>query len=214
MKKLSITFLLISVLSACNSEKEQLFDELLSGTIWEHQQAYATPLPPIYDEAFYDGFSKMLELFPDIKYNIVTLKFEKGICFYEDECYQNITIEQYNLSYQKYIFEIGEYNNDYGTLKIKSNGIYLQKFGTEEKLYTLDNFQIDRYGGRRLLRKYDEKIYFWQNKIPLNYQRKESQVIFTNDSLKWIGIIDFSQYTMDITQIQPVKKFIHTFELQ
>ena len=123
MKKLSITFLLISVLSACNSEKEQLFDELLSGTIWEHQQAYATPLPPIYDEAFYDGFSKMLELFPDIKYsvgainnihkndtihhsgkyNIVTLKFEKGICFYEDECYQNITIEQYNLSYQKYI---------------------------------------------------------------------------------------------------------------
>lgn len=60
----------------------------------------------------------------------------------------------------------------------------------------------------------DEKVYFFKNEIPLNFQRTNEQVIFTNDSLKWIGVIDLSQYSMEVNQIHPSKKFIHTFELQ
>lgn len=235
MKKLSITFLLISVLSACNSEKEQLFDDLLSGTIWEYRQIVVTPTDDNFEESFFDSFSEMLKLFPDIKYslgdindtqkndtvynqgkyNIATLKFEKGNCFYKEECYQEITIEQYNVSYQKYIFEMGEYNNDYiGILKITKDGIYLNRFGNEEKLYALDNFQLIRFIGKTLLGKKNEKAYSWQNELSLKYQRTDEQVIFINDNLKWSGIIDFSQYTIDVTQILPSEKLIHVFKLQ
>lgn len=235
MKKFSITILLISVLIACNSEKEQLFDDLLSGTIWEYRQIDVTPTDDNFEESFADNFSEMLELFPDIKYsigdindtqkndtvynqglyNIATLKFEKGNCFYKEECYQEITIEQYNVSYQKYKFEVGEYNNDYiGILKIAKDGIYLNRFGNEEKIYTLDNFQLMRFIGKTLLGKKNGKAYSWQNELSLKYQRADEQIIFINDSVKWSGIIDFSQYTIDVTQILPSGKPIHVFKLQ
>lgn len=234
MKKLSCTFWLISVLTACNSEMEQMKDEFLSDTVWKWETTEITPIGDI-SESHFDNLSNMLELFPDVKYSLgeisevqkddtlfhagkyktAYLNFGKGICSYKEECYQEVTIEKYNLQYQQYTFDIGEYNNDYiGILKVTKDGIYLNRFGNEEKIYTLDNFRYNHYLGKRLSGKKDDKVYFLRNEFSLNFQRTNEQVIFTNDSLKWIGVIDLSQYTINVNQIHPSKKFIHTFELQ
>lgn len=235
MKKLGYAFWLISVLTACNSETEEIKDEFLSDTVWQWKSIGQTPESSI-TESWFDNFANMLELFPDIKYslgeisevqkedtlfhsgeyNIAHLNFGKGICTYYEERYQEVTIKQYNLQYQQYIFDSGEYNNDYiGILKVTKDGIYLNhRFGYKEKIYTLDNFQYNRYIGKRLSGKKDDKVYFMKNEFPFNFQRTDEQVILTNDSLKWIGIIDFTQYTIDVNQILPSKKTIHTFELQ
>lgn len=235
MKKLNCVFWLICVLTACNSETEEIKDEFLSDTVWKWKSIELTPDSSI-TESWFDNFSNMLELFPDIKYSLgeiseiqeedtlfhqgkyktAYLNFGKSICSYEDECYQEATIKQYNLRFQQYIFDAGKYNNDYiGTLEVTKDGIYLNyRFGYEEKIYTLDNFQYNRYIGKILSGEKDEKVYFFKNEIPLNFQRTNEQVIFTNDSLKWIGVIDLSQYSMEVNQIHPSKKFIHTFKLQ
>ena len=236
MKKLNCVFWLICVLTACNSETKEIKDEFLSDTVWKWESLEVTPESNINEIIWFDNISYVLELFPDIKYSLgeiseiqeedtlfhpgkyktAYLNFGKGICSYEDECYREATIKQYNLRFQQYIFDAGKYNNDYiGTLEVTKDAIYLKdKFGYEKKTYTLDNFQCNRYIGKRLSGEKEEKVYFFKNEIPLNFQRTNEQVIFTNDSLKWIGVIDLSQYSMEINQTHPSKKFIHTFELQ
>ena len=71
-----------------------------------------------------------------------------------------------------------------------------------------------RFIGKTLLGKKNGKAYSWQNELSLKYQRADEQIIFINDSVKWSGIIDFSQYTIDVTQILPSGKPIHVFKLQ
>ena len=148
MKKLSYTFLLIAILSACNSEKEKMKDEFLSDTIWKWEETAMTPDENISEENV-DGFSKMLELFPDVKYSLgeisevqkddtlfhsgeyktAYLNFGKNVCSYKEECYQKVTIKQYNLQYRQYTFNAGIYNNNHiGILEVTKDGIYLNKY--------------------------------------------------------------------------------------
>lgn len=161
MKKLNCVFWLICVLTACNSETEEIKDEFLSDTVWKWKSIELTPESSI-TESWFDNFSNMLELFPDIKYSLgeiseiqeedtlfhqgkyktAYLNFGKSICSYEDECYQEATIKQYNLRFQQYIFDAGKYNNDYiGTLEVTKDGIYLNyRFGYEKKYILLTIF--------------------------------------------------------------------------
>ena len=69
MKKLNCVFWLICVLTACNSETEEIKDEFLSDTVWKWKSIELTPESSI-TESWFDNFSNMLELFPDIKYSL------------------------------------------------------------------------------------------------------------------------------------------------
>ena len=122
MKKISYIVIFVTALTSCTSEKEQLVDDFLFNTIWEYNQINETPYIN-YDQSYFDNLSNILESYPNIKYtledsyyilqndtiyhsgeyNTATLKFDQNICYYEDVRYQNITIEQYKISYQKYM---------------------------------------------------------------------------------------------------------------
>ena len=232
------TIILFAVsLCACTTEQPpQPTDQLLAGTTWEYSIIERRPdssTPTIESwindanllnvlnelQIPYEITERSAEGCDTIK-NIVhkclaSLTFSNDKCLYESSEQTADSIISYTKYWKVFHLEAGEYNNPNSLLNatITTDKLLLYTSTSPIAEMDLEDGTIAFYNGReetdgQLLTTSTQQHY------EFSYQREGNDIYLQNDNLKWVGLLNRSEWTIEVVQIQPERKTIHTFELQ
>ena len=235
-----VSIIAVFILIGCSANEHDHIDELLKDTEWEWK---FLELLPRYNEdptVYLDPLSKALEMFSDLTYSlgdIITtestktnpipgsnithhLRFSGSHCICEIEDYSLARVYQLATKTQPYIFSqqtcVNPYSKD--TLKVSSDGLYYHPYSERrqkiQKVYSLNNFKVNKIVGIDTLSIKQDKEYNEQVTEKFSYKRTDNEVIMINANKKWIGTINKTDWTMKVVQIIPEKKELHTFILK
>lgn len=147
------------------------------------------------------------------------LKFTDTQCIYTKLKQNIITTQTVKNKYKRITIPSQECTNDRGDiLKILPNGIYITEkstdFPEEKRLIELVNNQYKEFSNLIEIISEKESTEIKENtSLTFSFIRTENEIIMTNSSYKWFGILNKNNWTISVEQISPEKQEIGIFSL-
>lgn len=239
MKLLKFAVILLSAVAlyACNtSEQEQPQDKLLTGTTWEYTQTEIRPDTGTPDEVWvtdnilwnalaalqipYDTTERTAASYDTIR-NLrhstsATLTFTNSRCQYLSAEQTTDSIVHYTKRWKVFHFEPGQYRDPEQKVLVTITNdriqvVYSGAIHIGE--WELTDGSLEIYRGRTMTESQLLENSLAQG-LNFDYHRDNNEIILTCDSLKWIGALDRTNWTMEVVQVSPSKRDIYTFELK
>lgn len=238
---LLVILLLVSCSSDSDNEDLQK-DELLSNTEWilnkEPENSFVDE--EYYNESVIDKFLQYVSYkFPSIINSITIdyvelneekstiksainegkLRFTDTQCIYTKLKQDVVTIQTVKNKYKRMTIPSQEWTNDRGDiLKILPNGIYVTEkttdFPEEKRLIELTDNQYKEFSNLIGVISEKETTEIKENtNLTFSFIRTENEIIMTNSSYKWFGILNKNNWTISVEQISPEKQEIGIFSL-
>jgi hypothetical protein len=147
------------------------------------------------------------------------LRFTNTQCIYTKLKQNTVTIQTVKNKYKRMTIPSQECTNERGDiLKILPNGIYVTEkatdFPEEKRLIELVNNQYKEFSNLIEIISEKESTEIKENtSLTFSFIRTENEIIMTNSSYKWFGILNKNNWTISAEQISPEKQEIGMFSL-
>lgn len=202
-------------------------DEVTEETVWNNDDfnKFLTSLfyrfPSFAINAVTTDYLELNEEKSTIKngLNEERLKFTDTQCFYTKLKQNIITTKIVKNKYKRITIPSQECTNDRGDiLKVLPSGIYITEkttdFPEEKRLIELINNQYKIFSNLIEIISEKESTETKENtNLTFSFIRTENEIIMTNSSYKWYGILNKNNWTISVEQISPEKQEIGIFSL-